>query len=206
MWNRYGLSIAVIGLSLAASLVTTKVAFADRSRDYTPREMRSVLRGFGYNVTPGDTLDGATETAIRQFQQGYKLQVDGIPGNNTQNLAADLVKILKTNLNLVLEPSPTLPINQFYDSQTEAAVKKFQEKFNFPVTGIATLAERQRLDQEAKKVLSKPEETPSPSPTRSPSPTPSTSPSPSPSASPSPSPSPSPSASPSPSPSLSPSA
>jgi hypothetical protein len=131
MWNRYGLPAAVIGLGLAATVVSAEVAFAQRSRDYTPSEFRALLRGFGYNVTPGNTLrDEATRTAIRQFQQGYKLQVDGIAGPRTQNFAANIMKILKSNLNLVLKPSPGLPVNQFYDSQTEAAVKRFQEQVN----------------------------------------------------------------------------
>ncbi len=179
MWNRYGLPIAVIGIGLTASLVSYEVANAVRSRDYTPREFRAVLRGFGYNVTEGNSLrDQETRAAVRQFQQGYKLAVDGVAGPNTQNLAADLVRIVKSNLNLVLKPSPGLPVTQFYDSQTEAAVRRFQEQFNLPVTGIANLAVRQRLDQEARQILGKP--TPAASPSPSPSPTTSPSPSPSP--------------------------
>src|SRR5690242_13237163 len=120
MWNRYGLPVTIIGVGLAASVVSTQVAVAQRSRDYSPREFRSVLRGFGYSVTTGDTLrDEATRTAIRQFQQGYKLQVDGVAGPVTQNYAANIVKILKANLNLVLQPSPALPIDQFWDAKTE---------------------------------------------------------------------------------------
>ncbi len=179
MWNRYGLPIAVIGIGLTASLVSYEVANAVRSRDYTPREFRAVLRGFGYNVPEGNSLrDQETRAAVRQFQQGYKLAVDGVAGPNTQNLAADLVRIVKSNLNLVLKPSPGLPVTQFYDSQTEAAVRRFQEQFNLPVTGIANLAVRQRLDQEARQILGKP--TPAASPSPSPSPTTSPSPSPSP--------------------------
>ena len=227
MWNRYGIPVVIIGLSVAASGVSSQVAFAQRSRDYSPSEFRAVLRGFGYNVTPGNTLrDEATRTAIRQFQQGYKLQVDGVAGPVTQNFAANIVKILKSNLNLVLKPSPGLPINQVYDAQTEAAVKRFQEQVNLPVTGFANLQVRQRLDQEAKNVLGKPSPTPAPTPAPTPSPTPSPTPTPTPTPratptpaptptpratpqttppSPSPSPSPSPLTSPSPSPLTSPS-
>ncbi|HEY9668470.1 MAG TPA: peptidoglycan-binding domain-containing protein [Coleofasciculaceae cyanobacterium] len=177
MWNRYGVPIAIIGVGLAASVVTSEVSLAVRSRDYTPREFRSVLRGFGYNVTPGNTLrDDETRAAIRQFQQGYKLQVDGIAGPNTQNLAADLVRILKSNLNLVLKPSPGLPNTQFYDDRTEAAIRRFQEQYEVPVTGIATLAVRQRLDQEARRILGKPVDTPTPTPSPTPTQTPRTTP------------------------------
>lgn len=198
MWNRYGVPIAIIGVGFAASVVTSEVSLAVRSRDYTPREFRSVLRGFGYNVTPGNTLrDEETRAAIRQFQQGYKLQVDGIAGPNTQNLAADLVRILKSNLNLVLKPSPGLPNTQLYDERTEAAIRRFQEQYELPVTGIASLAVRQRLDQEARRILGKPVNTPTPTPSPTPQTAPQTIP-PSPSPSPAPSPVPSPSPSPSP--------
>ncbi len=214
MWARYGMPIAAISLGLAASLVSYEVAFAVRSRDYTPREFRAMLRGFGYNVTPGNTLrDQETIAAIRQFQQGYRLEVDGIAGPITQNLSADLVRILKNNLNLVVKPSPGLSSSQFYDAQTEAAVRRFQQQFNLQATGIATLADRQRLDLEARRILGKPTQTPSPAPSPTSSPSPATSPTPSPSPSPtrppaaplSPSPTPSPSPTGSPAAPLSPS-
>jgi len=218
MWNRYVMPIAAISIGLAASLVSYEFAYAGRSRNYTPRELRSVLRGFGYNVTLGDTLtDQATIAAIRQFQQGYRIQVDGTAGSQTQDLAATLVQILQANLNLVLKPSPALPRTQFYGPLTEAAVRRYQQQAGLPVTGIATLQVRQRLDGDAERILNNqspapsavpaPEGAPSPSPSPSPqmmTPSPSPSPSPemmTPSPSPAPSPqmmTPSPSASPSP--------
>src|SRR5919202_605885 len=205
MWNRYGLPVAIIGVGLAASVVSAEVSFAARSRDYTPGELRAILRGFGYNVTLGDTLrDEATRTAIRQFQQGYTVPVDGVAVPVTQNLAANLVKILKANLNLVLQPSPALPINQFWDAKTEAAVKRYQQSSNLSETGIANLQLRQKLDTEAERILNQSSPTPTPTPTPTPRPTPTPSPSPSPRPSPSPSPRPSPSPSPRPSPSPSP--
>ena len=177
MWNRYSRAIIAISFGLAASLGSYQIAIALRSRDYTPREMRSLLRGFGYSVTLGDTLtDQATVSAIREFQQGYKLPVDGTANPKTQDYAADLVKILQTNLNIVVKPKPYLPVNQFYGPQTEATVKQFQRKVNLPNTGIATLQVRQRLDQEAKRIQSQPSASPSPSPSASPSPSPSASP------------------------------
>ncbi len=222
MWNRYVMPITAISIGLAASLVSYEFAYAGRSRNYTPRELRSVLRGFGYNVTLGDTLtDQATIAAIRQFQQGYRIQVDGTAGSQTQDLAATLVQILQANLNLVLKPSPALPRTQFYGPLTEAAVRRYQQQAGLPVTGIATLQVRQRLDGDAERILNNqspapsvvptPEAAPSPSPSPSPQMmTPAPSPSPSPqmmTPSPSPSPSPqmmTPSPSPSPSPQMTP--
>lgn len=208
MWNRYGLPAAIIGVGLAASVVSCEVAFAQRSRDYTPGEFRAILRGFGYNVTPGDTLkDEATRAAIRQFQQGYKLQVDGIAGPVTQNYAANIVKILKANLNLVLQPSPALPIDQFWDAKTEAAVKRYQQSSNLSETGIANLQLRYKLDQEAEAILNQSSPTPKPTPTPTPAPKPTPTPTPTPKLTPTPTPTPTPRATPQttpPSPSASP--
>lgn len=200
MWNRYGIGVAALGIGLTASLMSYEVAYAARSRDYTPREMRAVLTGLGYDVKPGDNLtDKEVVAAIRQFQQGYKLQVDGLAGPQTQDMAADLMKILQASLNLVLELKPALPRNQFYTSEVEAAVKQYQQKAGLPVTGIASLPMRQKLDLEAENLVktkfprTRTTPAPSPSPTPSPSPQAKPSPSPSPTASPSPQVKPSPS-------------
>jgi peptidoglycan hydrolase-like protein with peptidoglycan-binding domain len=209
MWNRHGLTLTAISLGLAASLVSYQVAYAVRNRDYTPRELRSVLHGFGYNIAVGDAplTDAETRTAIRQFQQGYKIQADGVAGARTQDLAADLVRILQANLNLVLKPSPALPRTQYYGPLTEAAVRRYQQQAGLPVTGIATLAVRKSIDDEATRILNNQTPAPSaaPAPTTAPEPTLSPSPSPVPRTTPSPSPSPVPRTTPSPSPSPSPS-
>ncbi|MGC1394673.1 MAG: peptidoglycan-binding domain-containing protein [Coleofasciculaceae cyanobacterium] len=183
MWNRYSIAITAIGLGLTASLVSYDVVQAARVRNYTPREMRAVLNGFGYNVpvSDGPLTDTATLNAVREFQRGYKLAVDGIPGPNTQDLMAELMMILHANLNLVVKPSPPLARSQYYDSATEAVVKQYQEKVGLPVTGIASLPVRKQLDDEATLLLnnqSTPTPTPAPRPRVTPSPSPSPSPSP----------------------------
>jgi peptidoglycan hydrolase-like protein with peptidoglycan-binding domain len=161
--------IIVVTIFLTLSLAISDTALAARARDYTPQEFRSVLQGLGYDValTNAPLTDEPTRRAIRDFQQRYKLSVDGVAGPNTQNVAADLVRNLQGSLNLVVKPNPSLPRNQFYGPQTTAAVRAFQRKFNLQETGIASLPVRVRLDEEARAILDKP-----PLPTRTPTPTP----------------------------------
>ena len=181
MWNRYGMAITAISLGLTASLVSYDMVHAARVRNYTPREMRAALNGFGYKVPVSDAplTDTATMTVVREFQKGYKLTVDGIAGPQTQDLMADLMMILQANLNLVVKPTPPLPRSQYYGSATEAVVKQYQEKASLPVTGIASLPVRQKLDDEATKLLNN-QSTPTPTPAPSPAPRPRATPSPSP--------------------------
>ncbi len=152
---------------VVAGVVTSNTAIALRKRNYTPTEFCGVLRGLGYEVEVSSTClqDSQTKKAVSEFQKGYKLGVDNITGEKTQNHAANIVKILQTNLNMVVKPKPPLPANQFYGPQTAAAVKKYQEKLKIEQTGIADLALRQRLDKEVKEMLdtSKPGATETPS-------------------------------------------
>lgn len=187
MWNRYSMAITAISLGLTASLVSYDVVHAARVRNYTPREARAVLNGFGYNVAVSDAplTDTATINAVREFQKGYKLTVDGIAGPQTQDLMAELMIILHANLNLVVKPTPPLPRSQYYGSATEAVVKQYQQKAGLPVTGIANLPTRKQLDDEATRLLNN-QSTPTPSPAPAPAPRPRATPSPSPSPSPAP--------------------
>jgi peptidoglycan hydrolase-like protein with peptidoglycan-binding domain len=167
--------------------VMSGTAIAARQRNYTPIEMRSVLRGLGYKVAVvnGPLTDAATKKAIRDFQKHYDLGADGIAGPRTQDYAATIMGILQANLNLVVKPNPLLTRNQFYGPQTEAAVKLYQQKSQLSQTGVADLALRQKLDKEAEQLVSqpaakptrstKPRSTPeaTPSPTATPDATPS---------------------------------
>ena len=121
---------------------------------YAPKEFRAVLNGLGYNVTPNSqTLtDERTRQAIREFQRQYNLLVDGTAGSQTQDVAGDIVRNLQQNLNLVIRPEPRLPLNYFYGEQTKTAVRQFQKLFGLPVTGVASLEVRNKLDQAAKRI------------------------------------------------------
>ncbi len=181
MWCGFGKSsvnVAVVCLVTASvAIADTAIVFAQRS--YTPQQFRAVLRGLGYKVPTSSTplTDAETKKAIQDFQKGYRLKpIDGIAGPTTQNYAANIMQILQSNLNLVVKPNPSLPRNQYYGPQTEAAVRQFQKKFQLQETGIANLEVRQRLDQEAKRILKKPASAPAtttPSPTATPTATPS---------------------------------
>ncbi len=185
MWCRFGVAITAVTIGLVSS-VSCETALA--AQPYTSSGFVAVLKGFAYSA--GNTLsDTASKKGIREFQQDYRLKVDGIAGRQTQNFAAQLVQIFHANLNLVVKPKPPLARSKFYTPQTAAVVKQFQKQFGLAQTGIADFPVRLKLDNEAKRILKIPITTPSPT---SPSPAPSTSPSPAPSASPSPMPSTSP--------------
>jgi hypothetical protein len=59
------------------------------------------LRGQGYLLNSSGTFDEATDTATRQFQKKYQLQIDGIVGNQTLGKAAllglELVEFSETD-------------------------------------------------------------------------------------------------------------
>ncbi|MEO1432123.1 MAG: peptidoglycan-binding domain-containing protein [Cyanobacteria bacterium J06633_8] len=180
MWCEFSnKNISVVAACIIVSgVAVSNTVFAARQRNYTPREFRSVLYGLGYNVRVSEAplTDAQTRKAIREFQRGYKIGVDGVAGPETQNFAAEIIKSLKYNLNLVANPDPKLTINQFYGPRTQEVVKKYQEQLELEQSGIADLALRQRLDRQAKEKPGEP--TPTTTPTPNPTPTPEQTPSP----------------------------
>jgi peptidoglycan hydrolase-like protein with peptidoglycan-binding domain len=176
MWCGFGkssISVAVVCL-ITASVVISDTATAARQRNYSPQQFRAVLRGLGYSVDLTNTplTDAKTKKAIREFQTGYKLTpADGVAGPKTQDFAASIIQILQANLNAVLKSKTPLPRDQFYGKRTEAAVKEAQKKLQLQETGIADLAFRQRLNEEAKTSGGQPSTEPTPVPTSSPTPT-----------------------------------
>jgi peptidoglycan hydrolase-like protein with peptidoglycan-binding domain len=127
--------------------------------------------GYQVKVTNAPLTDEETKKAITELQKGYKLPITGQADPKTQDFVATIVQILQGNLNAVLKPQPPLPRNQFYGDRTETLIKEYQKKNQLPETGIADLRLRQRLDEEAKKVVfgeSKPTATPTAKPTATP--------------------------------------
>lgn len=179
MWCGFEKSRATIAAVclVTASVFISDIAFA--ARHYTPKQFRAVLHGLGYKIKVSDAplTDAEAKAAIKEFQQGYKLKpADGVAGAKTEDYAAQIVEILQANLNLVLKPKSPLPRNQYYGSQTEVAVKQYQKKNQLQETGIADLALRQKLDQQAENLISNPTSTPAKKPSTKPKATPSASP------------------------------
>ncbi|WP_413199678.1 peptidoglycan-binding protein [Nostoc piscinale] len=190
MWCGFNKSSAIIAATclVSASVIISDSSFAARQRNYTPQEFRAVLHGLGYKVKVSNTplTDEETKKAIRDFQKGYKLGVDGIAGTKTQDFAANIVQILQANLNVVLKPNPPLPRDQFFGPRTEQLIKEYQKKNQLSETGIADLALRQKLDAAAKEVIGKPKPQPTAKPTAKPTVQPNTTSTPTPAASPTP--------------------
>ncbi len=167
MWCRWEMVLT----AACITVVSYESVIAAPVVNYQPGELRSALIGLGYDIpATGEKLtDEATRQAIRNLQKRYKLKVDGVVGDRTRDLLATLVSNLQGSLNLVVKSDPPLPGNQYYGVQTKAAVQTFQKQFKLPITGIANVEIRARLDQEAKRILGKVPTSPSPS--VSPSPT-----------------------------------
>ncbi|NDJ16492.1 peptidoglycan-binding protein [Myxacorys almedinensis] len=162
MWN--GSTNAVAALlggallwSLAEPIAIYQPAWAARTQDYTPDQFISVLNGLGYPVTLTTVFNSpVVQQSIRDFQLQYRLPVDGTLNPPTQDIAADLVRKLQTDLNRVVKLENPLPASQFYGRQTEAAVRLFQQQNKLPETGIATLETRQRINDILNDALPRP--------------------------------------------------
>ncbi|GAC1459439.1 MAG: hypothetical protein NVS2B14_04670 [Chamaesiphon sp.] len=152
MQIRFETTVTAVILSIALGAISGEAALAVRSRNYTSSEFRTVLYSLGYNVPLVDTplTDARTRQAIREFQRQHHLQVDGVPGAQTQDVAADIVRDLRQKLNLVMNPKPPIPTNQLYSPQVETVIRQFQKKFGLPITGQATLEVRNKLEQATK--------------------------------------------------------
>jgi peptidoglycan hydrolase-like protein with peptidoglycan-binding domain len=118
---------------------------------YNETEFRLVLRGLGYDINPQRPLtDSPAVLAIRDFQQRYGLSVNGGADQPTQEKAAAIVRNLRFSLRVVLKRD--LPVDRYYDTPTQDAVRAFQSQFGLGVDGTATVSVRRRLDAEAKRV------------------------------------------------------
>jgi peptidoglycan hydrolase-like protein with peptidoglycan-binding domain len=150
--NGFVVSTLIKTVLIASAIVTTAVttaapSWAQRSNDYNPSQFVGVLNGLGYPVQLTDGLDNPNvQQAIRDFQVEYRLPVTGSMTPVTQDYAASLVGNLQRALNRAVSNGDQLPGSQFFSTRTDAMVRRFQDQNRLPITGIATLETRRRLD------------------------------------------------------------
>lgn len=125
---------------------------------YTLSQFKTVLNGLGYNLGPdglngnyGNLLDSYTQAAIQEFQEEQGLEPTGILDRSTVEKTRQLIRNLQHSLNVTVDAQ--LPVNEFYGSHTGRAVMQFQQRHSLPVTGIAGLAVRRRLEDEVRQKL-----------------------------------------------------
>jgi peptidoglycan hydrolase-like protein with peptidoglycan-binding domain len=150
--NGFVVSTLIKTVLIASAIVTTAVttaapSWAQRSNDYNPSQFVGVLNGLGYPVQLTDGLDNPNvQQAIRDFQMEYGLPITGSMTPGTQDFAANLVGNLQRALNRAVSNGDQLPGSQFFSTRTDAMVRRFQDQNRLPITGIATLETRRRLD------------------------------------------------------------
>ncbi|MEP0917763.1 peptidoglycan-binding protein [Leptolyngbya sp. DQ-M1] len=123
---------------------------------------REVLGAIDCNATSLRQLaniEDYTRAAILQYQLDSNMAATGNDGPQLRSAIEKTVRILQDNLKKVLGISIELSGN--YRRTTYSAVKTYQRTRGLPVTGIATLTVRRRLNDEARGA------TPTPSPTPS---------------------------------------
>lgn len=121
---------------------------------------RDILGAIDCNATSLRQLaniEDYTRAAILQYQLDNNMAATGNDGPQLRSAIEKTVRILQDNLKKVLGISIELSGN--YRRTTYNAVKTYQHTRGLPITGIATLTVRRRLNDEARGT------TPTPSPT-----------------------------------------
>ncbi|WP_334739271.1 peptidoglycan-binding domain-containing protein [Nostoc sp.] len=134
----------------------------------SPEVIRHILIGLGYlapEIDPKPDLtkfapwkrnnnfltDDPTEEAIKKFQKQYsqKLVVNGNADSDTRTVMEDTVKGLQNRLKFhgFATNTEIPPDKPFYGPATYIAVKKFQKSQGLTENGIATIEQRQILQQ-----------------------------------------------------------
>ncbi|MDZ8025921.1 MAG: peptidoglycan-binding domain-containing protein [Nostoc sp. ChiQUE01a] len=134
---------------------------------YSPQVIRHILIGLGYlapeidpNPDPqfapwkrnnNSLTDDPTEEAIKKFQKQYpqKLVVNGNADSETREVMEDIIKGLQNRLKFHgFATNVEIPSDKpFYGPATYKAVKKFQKSQGLTENGIASVEQRQILQQ-----------------------------------------------------------
>ncbi|WP_392535011.1 peptidoglycan-binding protein [Nostoc sp. C117] len=135
---------------------------------YSPQVIRHILIGLGYlaaeidpNPDPqfapwkrnnNSLTDDPTEEAIKKFQKQYspKLAVNGNADADTRQVMEDTIKGLQNRLKFHgFATNAEIPSDKpFYGPATYQAVKKFQKSQGLTENGIASVEQRQILQQD----------------------------------------------------------
>lgn len=124
---------------------------------------RDILGAIDCNVTSLRQLgniEDYTRAAILQYQIDNNMAATGNDGQQLRSAIEKTVRILQDNLKTVLNAQIELTGN--YRRTTYSAVKSYQRSRGLPITGIATITVRRRLNDEARGGSSTPSPTPSP--------------------------------------------
>ena len=136
------------------------------------RYLQQSLTKLGYNPGPIDGIFGSkTETAVKSFQKAKGLVVDGIVGNNTWTAIGKALQIPPTSTHPLLKRGSTGaqvtylqqsltklgynpgPIDGFFGSKTETAVRSFQKSKGLVVDGIVGISTWAAIDKALKLLL-----------------------------------------------------
>ena len=125
---------------------------------------RDILGAINCDVTSLRQLaniDDYTRAAILQYQMDNTMAATGNDGAQLRSAIEKTVRILQDNLKTVLKTSIELSGN--YRRTTYETVKSYQHSRGVPITGIATVTLRKRINDEARGTTSTPSPSPSPS-------------------------------------------
>src|SRR5699024_5297986 len=133
------------------------------------------ILGYANFSTPNNYYAAQTKAAVKKFQRAYKLPETGVADSKTRSkLKAEAKK--KVNVNFLKNGDRHSSVtqlkknlytlgylsiknpNNYYASQTEAAVKKFQKDNKLPQTGIADKKTQDTIKKEIKEVSGPKEE------------------------------------------------
>lgn len=127
---------------------------------YSVSEFKAILDGLGYNLGPngyggnnGNNLDFYTQAAIQEFQSQQNIPETGLLDKPTAERAQLLMRNLQQGLKLTVDAK--LPVNELYGPRTLQAVMQFQKLHSLPITGIAGITVRKRLELEVRKQFRK---------------------------------------------------
>ncbi len=108
------------------------------------KDLQRILNGLGYNAGEEDGYFGkSTEKAVKSFQSGYGLVVDGEVGTYTWSKLKDEVKTIQSQLNKVGFNCGTP--DGYFGSGTKRAVRNFQTSKGLTSNGIVDYVTRIKL-------------------------------------------------------------